>query len=295
VGSILPHSGTCSLNEVVLEELSPRRMAQLVSYIPQRSGISIDISALDVVLMGFNPRLGLLGHPTQAMRDAAQKALEQVGLGSKEQTNYLHLSEGQKQLCILARTLVSECQLLLLDEPESALDFRFRHLMLDLIRSWIREHQTGALITLHDPMLALNYCDQLLLFNEGVLIGELRPQYHSLAKMEELLEKTQKIRFVHDTYWTTKCGMSSALQIRRFGKRLLGIHLRDLALYKKGLKVLSKDAAVGEGVVDFSAVFEAAEKAGCEYYVIEQKTVKPYEKIAISLKNCKKISGTEGE
>ena len=48
------------MNEVVLEELSPRRMAQLVSYIPQRSGISIDISALDVVLMGFNPRLGLL-------------------------------------------------------------------------------------------------------------------------------------------------------------------------------------------------------------------------------------------
>ncbi|MBQ7050388.1 MAG: ABC transporter ATP-binding protein [Firmicutes bacterium] len=189
VGSILPHSGTCSLNGLVLEELSARRMAQLVSYIPQRSGISIDISALDVVLMGFNPRLGLLEHPSQTMKEAAQKALEQVGLGSKEQTNYLHLSEGQKQLCILARTLVSECQLLLLDEPESALDFRYRHLMLDLLRSWIREHQTGALITLHDPMLALNYCDQLLLFNEGVLIGELRPQYHSLTEMEELLAK----------------------------------------------------------------------------------------------------------
>lgn len=109
------------------------------------------------------------------------------------------------------------------------------------------------------------------------------------TRMEELLEKTEKIKFVHDTYWTTKCGISSAHQILQFGKRILGIHLRDLTLYKKGLKVLSKDAAVGEGVIDFSEVFREAELAGCEYYVIEQKTKHPYEKIAISYKNCENL------
>ena len=56
---ILPHEGTCALENVDLEHLSAKQMARLVSYIPQRSGISIDISALDVVLMGFNPQLGL--------------------------------------------------------------------------------------------------------------------------------------------------------------------------------------------------------------------------------------------
>ena len=109
------------------------------------------------------------------------------------------------------------------------------------------------------------------------------------TRMEELLDKTEKIKFVHDTYWTTKCGISSAHQIRQFGKRILGIHLRDLTLYKKGLKVLSKDAAVGEGVIDFSEVFREAELAGCEYYVIEQKNKQPYEKIEISYKNCQKL------
>ena len=113
--SILPHSGECCLNGKRLENLSARQLARCCSYIPQRSGISIDISALDVVLMGFNPWLGLLERPDRAMRSAARQVLEQVGLTGRENTNYLHLSEGQKQLCILARTLVADSQLLLLD------------------------------------------------------------------------------------------------------------------------------------------------------------------------------------
>ena len=187
VCGILPHRGTCLLENTVLEDLSARQISRLVSYIPQRSGITIDISALDVVLMGFNPHLGLWEHPNQAMTEAAQTALKQVGLGGKEQTNYLHLSEGQKQLCILARTLVSQSKLLLMDEPESALDFRFRHLMLDTLRSWIAKNQISALIALHDPMLALNYCDKLLLLADGTLIGELSPHSQSPKQMETLL------------------------------------------------------------------------------------------------------------
>ena len=149
----------------------------------------IDISVLDVVLMGFNPRLGLLEHPTKKMKEAAMQALVQVGLAGKEETNYLHLSEGQKQLCILARTLVSDSRLLLLDEPESALDFHFRYHILDRLRSWIHENNSSALVTLHDPMLALNYCDKLLLLSDGVLIAELFPRRDSLQAMQLQLEK----------------------------------------------------------------------------------------------------------
>ena len=185
----LPHTGSATLDGCVLESLSARQIAKLCSYIPQRSGITIDISALDVVLMGFNPRLGLLEHPNSAMRDSAREALAQVGLSGKEDMNYLHLSEGQKQLCILARTLVADSRLFLLDEPESALDFRYRYGMMEILRKWIEKEEKAAIVTLHDPALALNYCNQLLLLSDGAVLGTIYPQTDPLDKMEQMLSK----------------------------------------------------------------------------------------------------------
>lgn len=189
VCGILPHGGSCILEGNVLEKLSPRQMARRCSYIPQKSGISIDISALEVVLMGFNPWLGLLERPTAAMKEEGRRNLALVGLGGREESNYLTLSEGQKQLCILARTLCGGAGLLLLDEPESALDFRFRHRMLEILKDWRSDGGRAAIVTLHDPLLALNYCDRLLLLSEGRSIGTLCPKSDPPDRMEALLEQ----------------------------------------------------------------------------------------------------------
>ncbi len=186
---ILPHGGECTLLGERLEKLSAKQIAQRCSYIPQRSGIAIEISSLDVVLMGFNPKLRLLEHPNEEMKQKAKEALALVGLKGRENENYLSLSEGQKQLCILARTLVSDAKLLLLDEPESALDFRFRYQTLAILKAWVAQKQRGAVVTLHDGTLALNDCDELLLLSDGKVLGTVRPKTDPLEKTEEMLSR----------------------------------------------------------------------------------------------------------
>lgn len=109
------------------------------------------------------------------------------------------------------------------------------------------------------------------------------------TRMEELLSRTQKIKFVHDTYWTARCGIDPAKQIREFGPRLLGIHLRDLTFKRRLIDVLPTDAPVGCGVIDFSAVLSAAKEVGCEYAVIEQNSKNPIADIETSYKNLNKI------
>lgn len=187
VCGILPHEGGCRLQGHSLEGLSPRQLARRCSYIPQRSGIAIDISVLDVVLMGFNPQLGLLERPGGAMIRQARQALAQVGLAGREEDNYLTLSEGQKQLCVLARTLAAGGNLLLLDEPESALDVPHRYRMLDFLGRWAAQGQRAALVALHDPSLALACCDRLILLEGGKTCGFLQPGHDALTKMEEAL------------------------------------------------------------------------------------------------------------
>ncbi len=109
------------------------------------------------------------------------------------------------------------------------------------------------------------------------------------TRMAELLSRTEKIKFVHDTYWTARSGVDPSLQIREFGTRLLGIHLRDLAFKKKLLEVVPHDTVVGKGVIDFERVLIAATEVGCEYTVIEQKTDTPYEDVKLSYDNLQKI------
>lgn len=183
----LPHSGTVTLEGVSLEKLSPRPLARLCSYIPQRSGISIDMSALEVVAMGFHPYLGLLEQPGDAQMDRAKKALSQVGPARRGEENFQTLSEGQKQLVILARTLVGEGKLLLLDEPESALDISHRWRMAALLQAFCADK--CAVLALHDPQLALNLCHRVLLLKDGKSLGVLRPRQDSLEDTEKALSQ----------------------------------------------------------------------------------------------------------
>lgn len=209
---ILPHEGHCRIESAALESLSARQIAQRISYIPQRSGISIDISALDVVLMGFNPQLGLLESPTSAMVAAAKDALAAVGLAHAADKNYQHFSEGQKQLCILARTIVSGCALLVLDEPESALDFSHRHRMLTMLHHAIGQTRSSAIVTLHDPMLALNFCDRLLLLPEHGAPVCLSPSSDAPQDMVQKLSRLYGAVSLH--VCTTRTGVRQLVMLK---------------------------------------------------------------------------------
>ena len=187
VAGLLPHTGCCLMDGVPLESLSTRCLAQTVSYIPQQSGISVSMSAREVVLMGCNPRLGMLQSPTAAMCAAAEEALRTVGLADKAEQDYLTLSGGEKQLCILARTIAEDAPLLLLDEPDSALDLANRSRMTALLAQLVHTGGKTALVCLHDPALALDSCDILVVLQGGGVAAVLHPKTDPPAVLQAAL------------------------------------------------------------------------------------------------------------
>lgn len=186
--SLVKGEGEIMLCGENLSDKSERGMARTVSYIPQRSGIDISISVLDAVLMGFNAEMNPLARYTDSQRERAIAALTEVGIEHLTHRDYQSLSEGEKQLCIIARAFVSQRKLLLLDEPESSLDFRNRNYVTALIKNKIKEWGSACLVCLHEPSVALQYCDRLVLIDGGKCIAQLKPQRDSIEVMEEKLK-----------------------------------------------------------------------------------------------------------
>ncbi len=185
----LEHDGNCYLNGERLEDQTVRQLARKISYIPQKSGLTISLPVLDVVLMGVNPVLKLLERPSKKQKMFAKEALRAVGLQGYEGEDYLTLSEGQKQLVFLARTLIEDTSLLLLDEPDSALDFQNRYLILKQLRQMILLGEKAGLLCLHDPALALQFCRQLILIKDGKCIRILQPDNDAIEDMEMALQQ----------------------------------------------------------------------------------------------------------
>ncbi|MDL2234419.1 ABC transporter ATP-binding protein [Ruminococcaceae bacterium OttesenSCG-928-L11] len=186
-GLIPALEGRCLVNGEDIAAHNERKRARLLAYIPQRTSAMQGITALDVVCMGFNPRLSLLQAVPAGAREQAAAALDRLGVGALAGREFSWLSEGQKQLVVLARALVQDTPAMLLDEPDSALDFTNRHRILNTIRQVSRREKRAVLITLHDPNLALAYCDRLILLHRGQPAGELLPAQTEAAEIGKVL------------------------------------------------------------------------------------------------------------
>ena len=179
--------GTCFAGGQDCSSLSERERARQISYIPQRFSKLIGVTVLDVVMMGLNAKLGMLESPSAADKASALAALVKMDAPHLAGEDFSRLSEGQKQLVILARALVQNSPVMLMDEPDSALDFPNKHKALAKIRRLIRDEGKTGLVTLHDPNLALNYCDRLILLHDGHLASDLRLTGASRDEVETCL------------------------------------------------------------------------------------------------------------
>lgn len=137
-----------------------------VGYVPQRESVDWDFptTVLDVVLMGLYGRLGWFRRPGAAEREAARHALQQVGMMDYADRQIRQLSGGQQQRVFLARALVQEADLYLLDEPFQGVDATTEETIVEQLHD-LREENKTAVVVHHDLQTVPAYFDRVLLLN----------------------------------------------------------------------------------------------------------------------------------
>lgn len=155
--------------------LSARRRARCLALLPQRVGVLPGLTVREVIAMGRYVHSGLFGGPQPGDAERVEQIARTFGVEPLLDTDCAALSEGQRQLVHLCRVAVQDTPVLLLDEPNSALDFTNTHRLFATLRRWVRGQHKAGLVVLHDPALALRYCDRLLLMQRGQLCGEIHP------------------------------------------------------------------------------------------------------------------------
>jgi manganese/zinc/iron transport system ATP- binding protein len=138
-------------------------------YVPQRDSVDYNfpLKVIDVVLMGRYDRIGLFRRPAADDRRRAMRALEHVGIADLAENALTALSGGQKQRALIARALVGEPNLLVLDEPTNGMDLVSTTQILGLVRELHERDSLTVLMVSHALNEVANYVDRIALVMEG--------------------------------------------------------------------------------------------------------------------------------
>ena len=151
-------SGSSFFDDRDTATLSSKEFWSKVSYVPQQRMASTSFTAFENVLLGRSGQVNFFGTPKKSDIEATERIMDELGIIKFRNRTCDSLSGGEFQMVLIAKALVSEPELLILDEPESGLDFRNQLIVLDTMDK-LKEKGISCIFNTHYPKHALQKAD----------------------------------------------------------------------------------------------------------------------------------------
>lgn len=161
-----PSSGSVAFNGADSRGFGVSKMARTVSYVPQEHKSLFPFTVREIVLMGRSPRMGGIFGISAKDLDAAEQAMDTLGISFLADIPVTRLSGGQRQLAFIARAVAQEAPFMFLDEPTSSLDFSNQIMIWNTLKK-IAGAGAAVLVCSHDPNHILWFCDTAVAVSEG--------------------------------------------------------------------------------------------------------------------------------
>ncbi|MEM7206941.1 MAG: ABC transporter ATP-binding protein [Pseudomonadota bacterium] len=164
-GEVELAGGRVVYGETQLQDVALQTWRAPIGYMPQDTFISASLSALEVVLLGQLSALSM--HVGEEVLENALQAMDKVGCLHLAQRDIQSLSGGQRQLILFAQVLLGQPEILMLDEPVSALDMHHQAVLLEHVARETKQRELITVMVIHDLSLAAQYADHLFLLKDG--------------------------------------------------------------------------------------------------------------------------------
>lgn len=176
-----------------------------ISYVPQAKTPLFPYSVMEMVLMGRNPHMGVLSMPSDEDIELCDWAMKELNITKLKEKIISELSGGELQLVLIARALVSEPDILILDEPESNLDIKNQLVILEMIQKLAETKNITCIINTHYPEHALRISDKTIMFSydknhiygntkEIINEGNIRRFFEVDSRILDLIENKRNFR-----------------------------------------------------------------------------------------------------
>jgi len=172
----VPHEGAIALHGELVASLSPRNLARRIAIVRQHPVMPAGMSVAHYVLLGRSAYTSYFGRESATDRKIVFETLERLALVDLATRPIESLSGGERQRAAIARALVQEASVLLVDEPTTSLDVGRQQEVLDLIDRMRTQRGLTVIAAMHDLTLAGQYADRLALLNAGRLVDHGTPR-----------------------------------------------------------------------------------------------------------------------
>lgn len=163
-----PTKGKIFFDGIDIEDISSKKIARRMAVLQQENQSDFDYTVREIILMGRFPyhSFFMRDHNFEVDINLMKKYLDIVGLREQENQCFKTLSGGEKQRVLLARALVQEAELLILDEVTNHLDIGYQYKVLEILKGL----NMTIISAIHDLNLAMKFCDQVVLIDKGRII-----------------------------------------------------------------------------------------------------------------------------
>lgn len=175
LGFMKVQSGRILLGGKPIEGLNRSETAKLVAYIPQSVAPVFNYTVLDTVLMGVTNQLPSLRGPTSAHTERAMEILGELGIAHLSGRGCEKISGGERQLTLLARAIIQDARVLVMDEPTANLDYGNRFRVMERIAQLGSGGYTVVFST-HEPNQAFDYATNVLAMKNGAVLATGAPE-----------------------------------------------------------------------------------------------------------------------